>query len=84
MPSYLVESYLPRSLAADARGAAGRARAAAEQLAGDGTPVRYVRSTFLPDDETCFHVFEAPSVAAVEEVSRRAGFGGARITTAVE
>ena len=67
MPSYLVESYLPRS-ARGRRGAAGRrAGAAAEQLTNEGTPVTYVRTTFLPDDETCFHLFDAGSVDAVDE-----------------
>jgi hypothetical protein len=84
MPSYLVEAYVARSRADDARGAALRARKAAEQLSREGTPVRYVRTTFLPEDETCFHLFEAPSAEAVGEVSRRAGLGWARIVPAVE
>jgi hypothetical protein len=43
-----------------------------------------VRTTFLPDDETCFHVFEADSADVVAEVSRRAGLGWARVVPAVE
>jgi hypothetical protein len=43
-----------------------------------------VRTTFLPDDETCFHVFEAASEEAVGEVCRRAGIGSGRIFPAVE
>ena len=43
------------------------------ELAREGTQVRYVRTTFLPDDETCFHVFEAVSGEVVAEVFRRAG-----------
>jgi hypothetical protein len=50
----------------------------------EGTRVRYVRMTFLPDDETCFHIFEAASKAAVVEACRRAGIGSGRIITAVE
>ena len=84
MPSYLVEVYLPRSRSDEARAAARRARAAAELLSREGVPIRYVRTTFLPDDETCFHLFEAPTLTAVEEVSRRAALGRARIIPAIE
>lgn len=79
MPSYLVEVHLPHSHADEARATARRARAAAEELTREGTPVDYVRTTFLPEDETCFHLFEAASAGAVEEVSRRAGLGRARV-----
>ena len=58
--------------------------AAAAELEREGTPVRYVRTTYLPDDETCFHVFEAVSEEAVAEVFRRAGVGSGRIVSAVE
>ena len=84
MPSYLVEAYVPRSRAEEPRSTARRAQAAAAELSGEGTPVRYVRTTFLPEDETCFHVFEAPSAEVVSEVGRRAGLTWARILTAVE
>jgi hypothetical protein len=53
----------------EANGPGRNARAALEELAREGTPVRYVRTTFLRDDETCFHVLEA----AAGEVCRRAG-----------
>ncbi len=84
MRSYLVEAYMPRSQPEQARAAGRRARAAAEQLSREGIPVSYVRTTFLPDDETCFHVFEADSAAAVEEVSRRADLGCTRVVPAIE
>jgi hypothetical protein len=84
MQSYLVEVYLPRSRAHDARATGRRARAAAEQLSREGVPIRYVRTTYLPDDETCFHHFEARTPAAVEEASRRAALGRARIVPAIE
>ena len=79
MPSYLVEAYMPRSHVQQARAAGRRARAAAVELSTEGVPIRYVRTTFLTEDETCFHLFEAVSADAVEEVSRRAELGRARV-----
>jgi len=84
VPSYLVETYVPQSHADEIRTTARRARAIAKTLSRGGTPVRYVRTTFLPEDETCFHVFEAASEDAVGEVCRLAGIGSARIVPAVE
>lgn len=84
MARFLAESYVPRSRADDSGRAAGCARAAAEQLSREGTSVRHVRTMLLPDDETCFHVFEAASADAVGEVGRRAGLDWARIVRAVE
>ncbi len=79
MPSYLVESYLADTPAAleDAR---ERARRAAELAEG----VRYVRTTFLPGDETILHLFEAPSAAVLDEAGRRAALQFERIVEAVE
>ena len=84
MPSYLVELYVPRARAEEARTVGNRARAAAAELSGEGVPVQYVRTTYLPDDETCFHVFVAESAEAVEEVCSRAALVHARIALAVE
>ncbi|MGZ4591466.1 MAG: DUF4242 domain-containing protein [Actinomycetes bacterium] len=84
MPTYLVEVHVPGSRADAARAAGGRARTAAQELSRAGTPIQYLRTTFLPTDETCFHLFEASSGAAVEEVSRVAQLGGGRIVLAVE
>ena len=84
MPRYLVETYVPRTGADAARAAGRRARAAARQLSREGKPVRYVRTTFLPRDETCFHIFEAVSEDAVTEACRRAEIGSPRVVPAVE
>lgn len=79
MPSYLVESYLAATPAAvdDAR---ERARRSAEL----GVGVRYLRTTFLPGDETILHLFEAPSMEALDEAGRRAALQFERIVEAVE
>jgi hypothetical protein len=84
VPSYLVELYLPRSRALDVGVAASRARAAVDELSQEGIPIRYIRTTFLPDDETCFHLFDADSVTAVDAVCVRARFGRVRIVPAIE
>jgi hypothetical protein len=84
MPRYLVETYVPRTHAHDARAAGQRARAAARRLSREGETVRYVRTTLLPGDETCFHVFDAASEDAVAEACRLAWLGTPRIVRAVE
>ncbi len=71
MPTYLVESYAPRSGAA-LNEAIARVRLAAKEIAAEGKGLRHVRSTFVPEDEICFHAFEAESPALVDEVGRRA------------
>jgi hypothetical protein len=84
MPRYLVEAYVPRARAGDAPAAGHDARTAAEQLSHVGRPVHYVRTTLLPNDETCFHVFESTDEDTVREVCRRAGIGSARIVPVLE
>jgi hypothetical protein len=84
VPSYLVETYVPGTQAQDARAAGRRARAAARRLAREGVSVHYVRTTLLPGDETCFHVFEAASHDAVAEACRLAGLEMPRIVAAIE
>lgn len=80
--AYLVELYVSRhDLASVGRGV-DRARQAAAELAREGTAVRYVRSIFVPDDETCLLLYEAESIAAVDAAARRAGLVFDRITTA--
>ena len=84
MQGYVVEVYLPQARARDAQITARRARAAAEELALDGLPIRYLRTTFLPDDETCFHFFEASSLDVIEQAIGRAALGRARVVPAVD
>ena len=83
MPSYLVEGFLPRSRAAELTDAVARVRRAAEALSAEGTPVRHVRSSFLPADELFLHVLEAESAEAVREATRRADVTPERIVESV-
>ncbi len=84
MPNYLVESYLARTRAADLDAATARADDAAEAMRREGIAVRHVRTTFLPGDEVCLHLFEAPSLEAASELTRRAEIAFHRIVQAVE
>jgi hypothetical protein len=79
VPSYLIESYL-----ADSPAAVEAARDRARSLADEGAGVRYVRTTFLPGDETVLHVFEAPSAAALRRAARRGDLQCERIVPAEE
>ena len=49
-----------------------RARQASEELSREGMPVRFVRSVFVPEDGTCFHLYQAGSLANVLEAADRA------------
>jgi hypothetical protein len=80
MTSWLVEGYAPMST--DLADIQERAREAAFRLTRAGTPVRYVRTIFVREDETCFHVFEAPTVEDVREVAQRALLSAQRIVEA--
>jgi hypothetical protein len=84
MQSYLVEIYAPRSRAGDVSATTRRVGAAVAELSSEGVPIRHVRTTFLPDDEMCFHLVEASSAGVVDELCRRAGLGRVRVVVAVE
>jgi len=49
-----------------------RARTAAEEVSRDGPSVRFLRAIFVPEDETCFFLYEGPNAGAVVEAGRRA------------
>ena len=83
MPSYLVECYVPNSRSRELPETAARVREAAQALTAEGARVRYLRSTFLPSDELCLHLFEADSADRVGEASMRAGIQPERVVEAV-
>ena len=83
MAEFLVELYVAREEAAVLELQAERAQRAAEELTDEGTPVRFLRSIFVPEDETCFFLYEAVSVAAVRDAVGRAGLLCERVVEAV-
>lgn len=84
MPSYCLELYVPQVSSTLLEDVTSQARLAAEALSTEGIPIRHVRTTYLAEDETCFHLFEANSAADVAEAARRAGLTNVRITRAIE
>jgi hypothetical protein len=83
VPSYLVETYLARG-AADGRSEADRrARTAAEALTRKGTRVRFVGSTYVPEDEMCIFAFDATSRRDVVRAADLAGLDAMRVVEAV-
>ncbi len=75
----MVERYLPGITAGELDEASARLAAAARELSADGVRVRYLGSTFVPEEESCFSRFEAADGDAVHDACKRAGVGFARI-----
>ena len=83
MAAYVVETYLSRQGAQDLGSIEERVRRAAEDLTRDGVNVRHVQSVFVPDDEMCFHFFDAASAACVRAAGERAAIDFDRISEAM-
>ena len=73
MAEYLVELYVARGDHAVARHHLAVAERAVADLSREGRAVRYVQSFFVPEDETCFVLYEADSADLVTEAVGRAG-----------
>ncbi len=78
---FMVESYLPAS-DRDLETISAEARAAADELTREGSPLRYVEVLLVPEDEMCLLVYEAGSAELVREASRRAGIVCERVLEA--
>ena len=84
MPEFLVELYVPRGDGEAVARSVRLARLAADELTRAGRAVRYVRSIFVPDDETCFLLYAATTVDDVAEAARRASLPFDRVALAVQ
>jgi hypothetical protein len=84
VPTYLAESYLPKGQQNGLQEVVRRTRLVVPSLLRDGMSVRHVRSTYLPEDEMCIHVFEAESKEAVLALSTRAAVDFDRVVEALE
>jgi len=83
MGRFLVELYLSKSAERDVAAATSRARAAAAEAEEDDLPIECLRSIFVPEEETWFLLYDAPTTAAVRRAVERAGLKCPRIVDAV-
>lgn len=72
MPEFLVEAYVSRTDAA----------VEVPAFEGASSDLRLIRSIFVPEDETCFYLFQARSLDAVRKAVTRVGLRVERITEA--
>jgi hypothetical protein len=68
---YLAEFYLPAS--ASLAGIVGRARAGAAGAARVGAEIHFIQAVFVRDDEICYALYQAGSVADLDAARSLAG-----------
>jgi hypothetical protein len=83
VPSYLVETFLSRSVAGERRARERRARSGAEDLTREGMHVLFAGSTHVSEDEICFFTFAAPTIRAPVLVAQRAGLEPLRVVLVI-
>lgn len=69
---YLVELMPAENGFDDIQALTSRSRAACHELSAQHVSVRLLRSVFVPDDGTCFLLFEAASASAVVHAAQKA------------
>jgi hypothetical protein len=83
MSVWMVERDLRAISMATLAQAQGAAIAEAGKATAQGTPVRYLRSIFTPEDRRCY-LFEAASPEAVRQVNDAAGLPYKRVAEALD
>ena len=80
MPEFLTETYTPRDAAVPS---AADLMLAAGQASGPEGLIRFLGAINVPEDETCFYLYLAPSADAVRAAMTAAGLRPERVTPAV-
>jgi hypothetical protein len=81
---YMLELFTPPSKAGELPATALRLDAAAKRVSGNDALVEYVRAIYVPEDETCFYIFDASSAEVVAKASEIAGLSDGRIVAALD
>lgn len=84
MTVYMVERDLKGISMEDLAGAQKAAIATAGDMSGKGTPVSYIRSTFVPNDGRCMCLFEAESADVVQSLNDTAGLPYTQVIEALD
>jgi hypothetical protein len=78
----MIETYASRARPSELETATARLRRLIDAAGSEDRPMRHVRSFFVADDETCFHVVEAPSIQDAAALSQLARIPAERIVEA--
>ncbi|HEY0826250.1 MAG TPA: DUF4242 domain-containing protein [Ramlibacter sp.] len=84
MEVFLVERSLKGIPMDQLAAAQQRAIRTAAEMSAAGTPVRYLRTTFVPDSGQCMCLFESGSCEAVEQLNRKAEIPIDKVTPALD
>jgi hypothetical protein len=83
VPTYLVERYWPGVTSELLAEALLRGQKVMEQMNSEGTLVRDISCTLIPEEEVVFSVYSGPSAAAVRRFNERANIPFSRIVHAI-
>ena len=84
MEVFLVERSLKGIPMDQLAAAQQRAIRTAEEMTAAGTPIQYLRSTFVPEDGRCMCLFESGSSENVEALNRKAQIPFDRVRPALD
>jgi len=84
MSVYMVERALPGITMEQLGAAQQSAIQTAQRFTKEGKSIRYLRSTFLPQESKCMCLFEAESAEVVAAVNQAAGIPFEQIVEAVD
>ena len=84
MTVYMVERELTGIAMSDLAAAQQLAIKTSQDYAANGTPMRYIRSTFTPEDRRCMCLFEANSVEHVKRLNEEAKIPFTRVVQALD
>jgi len=83
MPEFVAETYAPRDVLGAAAARAADIALATGRASQRGGAVRFLGVILVPDEETCFWRYQAPSAGVVRLAMIRARLRPGRITPAV-
>ena len=84
MSVFMVERDLKGIAMDDLAGAQNAAIGKAEEMRRAGADIRYIRTTFAPEDGRCMCLFEAASEAEVKRLNDEAGLPYSRVVRAMD